>query len=246
MYGGVGIMHRVLVALVVLVAAREARADEPATTPAPPAASVETPAPAAAKPAEASAVMLHVASKETVTIQKDDTGEVVCTSPCDKPVPADARYRIGGHRPSPSFVLAPGANGKADLHVNAGSKAGFWTGVGGVTLGTLALGAGIGVLVYGVNNRNHIGGADSETTDTSFTDTMTVGTVIIVAGVTLALTGGAFMVANASTELWGNVRKSGGSTRDAQPRTLPQRPTSTVAVGALPRPTFVPIFSGTF
>lgn len=246
-------MRRVLIALVVLAMAREARADEPSSpqkgaTPVPEAAAAPSaPADGTPKPAEAGGVFLHVASKEVVTIEKDETGEVVCTSPCDKTVPGDARYHVGGHRPSPSFVLAPGANGKADLHVKPGSKAGFWTGVGGLALGTVLIGTGVGVLIYGVNNRAPVPGGDGENTDNSFTDVMGLGTVMVIAGVAIGLGGGAFLASNASTSIWGNVQKSAGSTRDAQPRTLP----STRTVGftgplVLPRSTYVSIFSGTF
>jgi hypothetical protein len=249
-------MRRVLIALVVLAMAREARADEPSSpqkgaTPVPeaaaaPSATPTTDAQSTPKPSEGGGVFLHIASKETVTIEKDDTGEVVCSSPCDKSVPADTRYHIGGHRPSPSFVLAPASNGKADLHVKPGSRAGFWTGVGGVALGTALIGTGVAVLIVGVNNRNPVGGADTETTDNSFTDTMSIGTVMILGGVAIGLGGGAFLAANASTSIWGNVQKSAGSTRDAQPRTLPNARAVGLGPQALPRPTYVSIFSGTF
>jgi hypothetical protein len=184
--------------------------------------------------------MLHVASKETVTIERDDTGEVVCTSPCDTKVPASTKYHVGGHRPGPSFTLA-GANGRADIHVKAGSKAEFWTGIGGVAVGGLLVAGGAGTLIYGMANRDPVGGADSETADHSYTDVMIAGTVMVLAGIFVGLGGGAFAMTNASTEVWGNVQKHAGTTQDAQP----SKPPSARAV-ALPRPTFVSIFSGTF
>ena len=255
MCGGVGSMRRVLIALVVLAFAREARADEPSkpqsgATSGPEAAGGETaspaPAPGATKPAESQGVFLHVYSKTTVTVERDDTGEVVCTSPCDKAVPGDASYHIGGHRPSPSFTLAAPQDGKANLHVKPGSKAGFWTGVGGITLGTLLVGGGVGTLIYGLNNKE-TANFELEETDNSYTNVMALGTALIIGGAFVGLGGGVILANNISPEVWGNVHKSTGSTRDASPRAQPSlRATAQPGPQALPRPTYVSLFSGTF
>jgi hypothetical protein len=251
-------MRRALLALLILAVPREAKADEPSAPP-PAAAAVRqdaasapprSPAPKSPESepsAKQGEVFLHVTSSALVTVEREDTGEIVCTSPCDKTVPADVTYRVGGHRPSPSFALKRPENGRVDLHVKPGSKAGFWTGVGGVALGTALLGGGIATLIYGVANRNAVPGPDSETIDNSYTDVMTLGTVLILGGIFIGAGGGAFVASNASTSVSGDVRMTesprvtGSRAGDAVPRSQPAPP-----FAALPRPTYVSIFSATF
>jgi hypothetical protein len=226
------------------VTSRQALADDTATPAAPAtenaaatAKPAESPTPEAERKDEPAAVFLHVASPATVRIERDDTGEVVCTSPCDKNVPATAHYHIGGHRPSPSFVLVPPSSGRADVRVKPGSKTTFWTGVGALGLSGLLIGGGVGTLVYGYSERAPVQGGDGTETDNTYTDFMIVGTSLLIVGVVAGIWGGATVIANASTSVRGNLNTGARVDTPARPQQ---------SAGGLPRSTFVSILGGTF
>jgi hypothetical protein len=205
---------------------------------------------ATAKTAEPT-VMLHVKSRDVaVPIEREDTGEVVCTSPCDKPVPATVRYRIGGYRPSDAFTL-DAHGGEAALEVEAATKRGFLS--GSLVLGagaSLALG-GIVTLALGYASQDPVPGVDGTVTDTTYSDTMIVGTTLVVAGVASGIWGGATLASNLQTRVTGNIVKAPPARGTAQPPRTAALEDSTVGRRANPiwsaGPTFiVPILKRAF
>lgn len=185
-----------------------------------------------------SSVVLHIASSQPVGLAREDNGEVVCQSPCDKPVPGDVKYTVVGGRPSSSFTLV-GDDGHAALSVHKASSGKFWAGVGVAGLGAGLIGAGIGVLVYGVNHKTPIAGNDGTDTDTAYTDRMSLGAGLCVAGVVAAVVGTYYIINNASTKVRGDVREAKST------QFPPQRSSAAALVSPVPVYT-APIFGGTF
>jgi hypothetical protein len=204
---------------------------------------------AVSEPQQDGTVFLHVASPETVTVTRNDTGEVVCTSPCDKTVPGDVPYRITGSRPSPAFVLAA-SNGRANVKVKPGSNGEFWVGVGALGLSAGLIAGGVITLVHGVVTRAPVPGQDGVDTDNTYTNLMGLGAGLCILGTVAGLWGVATIVSNSSTKVRGNITAataaqstsgSSGATRAAAwARTQP-------IAASTPGPTFlVPILRGTF
>lgn len=181
-------------------------------------------------------VLLHVDSPRVVAIERADNGELVCTSPCNRRVPATQRYRIAGSRPSEPFVLdARRAN--ANVAVDLASKKSFMIGVGVLSAGSaLAIAGGI-VLGATAASRESIP-ADVTTTNTDYTDAITAGTVMVITGIAAALWGGGTAIANAKTTVAGDV------VGPPPARGLGPAP-KTVAVAPPPFIT-IPILGGTF
>jgi hypothetical protein len=182
-----------------------------------------------------------------VRVENSATGEVVCTSPCDKNVPATIRYRIGGggfSRPSSEFVLAS-QDGKADLRVKPARRTAFWTGIGALGLGGVLIAGGVAILAYGVGNRPQVVGGDGETTNNTFTNTMALGTGITILGTVAGLWGAATAIGNASTHVDGDVSSATSVPSHASApsgtRALAQQ-----SLVSLPRSNFVPLLAGTF
>lgn len=184
-------------------------------------------------------VLLHVESKEVVAIEREDTGELVCTSPCDVRVPATARYRVGGSRVSQTFVL-DARKSEATIHVTPASKR-------GLTIGIIALGTGgalaiAGGIVLGVGRANSEGiPADGIVTSRSYTDSIVLGTTMLVAGVAAGIFGGATLLANTKPAVKGDVIKEPPARGDA-----PSPSRRATADAASPPSFFVPIVGGTF
>ena len=216
----------------------EAKPEEPKPVeaePAPP-----PPPQAAAEPARVSEpkVYLHVESPTPVTIETN-SGEAVCTSPCDQLVPAASLYRVGGQRPSKPFVLE-GKNGHAKISVDPATNRDFYTGVGVLGGGgALAIAGGIVTAVaYGMRS-DAVPGIDGTQTDTSYTDGMTVGVTMMVAGIAAGIWGGATMLSNRETTVSGHVQKP--------PPARGKAPNAITKAAGLSAPTFfVPVFGGTF
>ena len=195
-----------------------------------------------AKSADEPTVMLHVKSDAVVAIEREDTGELVCTSPCDKPVSQAVRYRIGGARPSESFVL-DAHGGEAKIAVDAASRRGFWTGIGVLGAGAALAAGGVIALAVGYANQGPVPGADGTVTDTTYSDTMILGTTLVVAGVAAGIYGGATFASNLRSRVTGNVVKDPPARGNAQPLRTASAHDSTWSAG----PTiFVPILRGAF
>ena len=190
-----------------------------------PSASAPTDAPksAGAKSLDEPTVMLHVKSDAVVAIEREDTGELVCTSPCDKPVPQGVRYRVGGGRPSDSFIL-DAHGGAAKITVDAASKRGFWTGASVLGAGVALAAGGVIALAMGYANQGLVPGADGTVTDTTYSDTMILGTTLVVAGVAAGIYGGATLASNLKSSVTGAIVKAPPARGNAQPlRTVSAR-----------------------
>jgi hypothetical protein len=160
------------------------------------------------------------------------------------------RYRIGGYHPSDAFTL-DARDGEAKLKVDAATKSGFWSGA--IVLGagaSLALG-GIVALALGNSSQDAVPGMDGTVTDTTYADTMILGTMLVVAGVTSGIWGGATLSSNVQTRVTGNIVKDPPARGTAQPprttalqdSTLVRRADQTWSAG----PTFIlPILKGAF
>lgn len=164
-------------------------------------------------------VLLTVDSPRKVAVENVDTGAVLCHSPCNVAVPATARYRIAGSRPSDTFVLdarKSTANISVDPASRRGLVAGFAVGGAGAAL------AAAGAIVLGVataeRDETPLAGRDGVTTESGFTDAMYAGTVMVIAGLAGAIWGGAHVVGNWKTTVGGNVVKQ---TAPAQAFTFP-------------------------
>lgn len=228
-------------------AAARPTGDEPATSQGPatsdasaepaksqaPATSEDRPA----RDADDLTVKLHVESPSVVAIERVDTGELVCTSPCDVSVSAAVAYRVAGSRPSKAFYLD--ASRKTDLTVTVrpASKRGSvigWTLLGG---GIAALGAGVATLAVGQADRGPM--PDDGVTHNGFTDAMIIGTALTLAGTALGIAGGSIVLGNRETKVRGNVAPARPS------KGLAPQPTIKAAAPSAPA-LFVPILGGTF
>jgi hypothetical protein len=189
-------------AALVLCFAGTANADEPAAAPA------ESPAEKAAEkaPEAEPTLVLKVDSPRKVAIENVDTGAILCHSPCNVAVPAAARYRVAGSRPSETFVL-DGRKGTANISVDPASKRGLIAGIAVGGAGVALLTAGIVVLSVAAAEKDEtpLAGRDGTTTESGFTDAMYGGTVMVFAGIAASIWGGANVMNNWKTTVSGNV-----------------------------------------
>ncbi len=218
-------------------AAARPTGDEPATSQAPATSDAPATADQPARDTDDLTVKLHVESPSVVAIERVDTGELVCTSPCDVSVSAAVAYRVAGSRPSKAFYLD--ASRKTDLTVTVrpASKRGSvigWTLLGG---GIASLGAGVATLAVGQADRGPM--PDDGVTHNGFTDAMIVGTALTLAGTALGIAGGSLVLAHRETAVRGNVAPARPS------KGLAPQPTIKAAAPSAPA-LFVPILGGTF
>jgi hypothetical protein len=165
-------------------------------------------APASAEEPTETTTVLHVDSPRTVAVENVETGAILCHSPCDIAVPATARYRIAGSRPSDVFVLES-RNGTAKIDVAPASKRGLIAGLAVGGAGVALLTAGIVVLGVATADRDEtpVPGRDGTTTETGFSDAMYVGTFMVLGGIAAGIWGSANVLGNWKTTVSGNVVK---------------------------------------
>lgn len=175
------------------------------------------PALASADDVDAPTVTLHVKSPgSVVAIERADTGELVCTSPCDRPVPATVLYRIGGARPSSPFAL-DAHGGTAKLSVEAATNRGFWSGAVVLGAGSALVASGLLAMALGYANRDSVAGSDGSVTDTTYSDTMILGAALAVVGTAAGIWGASTLAANWRTRVSGNVVKEPPARGNVQP-----------------------------
>lgn len=177
-------------------------------------------------------VVLHVDSPRVVAIENVDTGAILCHSPCKMAVPATARYRIAGSRPSDTFVL-DARKGSATISVDPASKRGLVAGAAAFGTGFLLATAGAIVLGVATAERDEtpLAGRDGVTTESGFSDAMYAGMVMLLAGASATIWGGAHVLNNWKTTVSGNVV-----------RQLPPSRAQVPPAQAL----MIPIFGGSF
>lgn len=153
-------------------------------------------------------VVLRVDSPRKVAVENVETGAILCHSPCNVAVPATARYRIAGSRPSDTFVL-DARRGTATIAVEPASKRGLAAGlaVGGAGLALATAGAIVLGVATAERDETPLAGRDGTTTESGFTDAMYVGTVMVFSGVAAGIWGGAHVMSNWKTTVSGNVVK---------------------------------------
>lgn len=218
-----------------------ARAPEPTS-----AASV----PPAAPPAEEEEMVeIHVESPTPVRLIRRHGSNTewwhVCMSPCDQRGPIADEYMLVGsnvHASRP-FRLDPTTRGKVTLRASPGLKSKYETGkyvLGGG--GVLVLG-GLVTLLAGASPSSTFD-ADGITHNRNQT-AISVGSLLILTGVAVGITGGAWLLDNAETKVRGTGPAPG---RSVEPVPAPPPPqTGLGAVRQVAMPTFlVPIVSGTF
>jgi hypothetical protein len=220
-----------------------------------------TPAPAAtprAAPSPADRVFVHMTGSPDATLEKGNGREWgrVCASPCDKWLPTDGGYRVGGAgiRNSAMFALVGTNGGRVDLDVDPASKSAF---VGGI----VATSVGYGVLPLGL--LLVVVGAVANSVDCAFDDgaagsnqscSSSSGNGLLVAGgVTLLV--GAVVGTIGVVELASNVHSSVAQSSSTNDRAAPSpvsvrlpawRETPAPARGLAAAPVAIPLYTLTF
>jgi hypothetical protein len=242
---------------------------------APPAPSSDAPPPADAKPADAKpadakpadakpapsaegTVQVHIESPTPVSLEKRDgaTWSHVCEAPCDTAVSTSAEYRIMGTdlNESKAFMI-DGSKGKVTLNVRPGyhqrAQQGMYVAIAG---GVLLVG-GILTIAIGSDGKTPFSG-DSDT-HLGNTNTIFIGSALILAGVCGGILGGAWMIDNAHTRVGGDVIKQNAPPSDQTPagpvetkfqfQTSKREPTwNAPKVVGMPAAVTVPFLSRTF
>jgi hypothetical protein len=152
----------------------------------------------------------------------------VCASPCDRDLPANDTYRIGGDgiRSSAAFTLRDTRGAPVELAVDEGSTGGF---VGGIILTSLGgMSALVGSVLYLVGAGAHdLGHATTETRGLE-----TGGAITAIAGLAM-LVPGIILLANSSTTVKQHARSQHAASSKAPAWTKPAPPDAPAAI-ALP------------
>ncbi|HEY1957654.1 MAG TPA: hypothetical protein VGH28_18670 [Polyangiaceae bacterium] len=189
-------------------------------------------------------IQVHVDSSLSVTVQQHVNGDWIdrCDSPCDRELPADGEYRIGGDgvRPSRTFALEHDTR-HVDLAVHAGTAAQRSGGIALAVLGGVASVTGAFLLVIGsveYSIPNSYVFAFAGTNVGPDRDLMTAG------GITL---GAGALAATAKTTVEQQAKPMTAALADAD--AAPRAPTwREPAAGPreIGRPMLVPLFAGRF
>jgi hypothetical protein len=206
---------------------------------------------------------VHIDSQRKVSLDRRNPGDdqpwvTACESPCDLQLPLNNDYRIVGEGiwASNEFELEGNPGQRIILKVNPATR--FARTAGFVVAGAGLLAAVVGLYVVAIaacGNRN-VDSNGSQICDTSSSGA-TVGWVVVGAGLVTAAVGGVLILMNLRTgqsqELQSPVR-AGLSRPDLAkatdgvdgPKRLPIFHEPTAADRAMPLPTSIPLFSGTF
>jgi len=217
---------------VVAPAAPPPAAVAPAVTPAPAAAAppVVAAPPAAAAPAVAAPagadglVMVHIQTKELVTLEHrsgpNGAWQVGCETPCDARLPVGDEYRVvgAGVNESGTFALSTPKGDTVKVHVAPALKSRERLGQALTITGAVVT---VGALVVGVAASDP--GATFSSTTSGATDNynwnvIAVGTAVALAGLTTAIVGGAFWYDNTETRVAGDVQGQQPARGDIEPR----------------------------
>jgi hypothetical protein len=210
-----------------------------------------------ARKIDAGGVEVHINSERKVNLEKRDSAgsawEFVCSSPCDVVASVSPQYHVVGDdlNASQPFVLDASAGNKLTLDVTPGVHNKAKTGALVVAGGAALIIGGVVVLLAGSKSTTAPGDNGTETNNQN-TDFISVGSILIVAGVIAGLGGGALMYDNAHTKVEGSIGDVPERHGDAKPKsgakaTAERAPTWHDDRGpALGASQFVPIFHGTF
>jgi len=188
-------------------------------------------------------VTVHIEGGDVTLEQVGGPWAAVCSTPCDRPLPLGASYRIAGDgvRASRSFMLG-GQNGdRVVLDVDTASKGGRTGGIVLVSLGGLSfLIGGLTLLVVAAANA----------TSTSTGSAEVIGWTMFGGGAAGVLAGILLITGNSSTKVTQSMEPRkvswlpGFNAKKTETR-LPTFREDSVATG-LPKPAVVPIFATTF
>lgn len=204
------------------------------SAPGAPAAPAPTAPTAPAPTAPTAQKLVHIEASRVVALERQSDNAkvwvVVCSSPCDRHVPASGTYRIAGSgvRASRAFVIDAGTGDRVYIDVDAGSKGWF---VGGIVLTSVGGGAAIiGLILALVATDSHITGHDSLAT--AGLTTAGLGVLGTVAGI-VAITSNAKSLATVSSTA-------------PTPTDASRAPTWIATPTVAPKPIVFPAFTATF
>jgi hypothetical protein len=211
-----------------------------------------------ATPSADGQVEVHIESPKQVNLERREgaTWQFVCSSPCDQKVSVSNEYRVMGDdlNESKAFML-DSSKGKVTLNVIPGyhnkQQQGLYVLIGG---GVLAVG-GILTILIGSDGKTPFSG-DGET-HLGNTNTIFIGSTLILAGIVGGILGGAWYIDNAHTRVGGDTAKaqpgsdkspgSPGVDTKFQFSTSKREPTwNTPKTAGMPPVVSVPILNRTF
>jgi hypothetical protein len=200
-------------------------------------------------PAEGT-VLVHLDSPTPVALEAEETPNSesfhqVCTSPCDQRLPVGTRYRVVAQaendaddlRPSKPFWLDTQKD-SLTLKVDPQTKKDFRNGLIVAGSGGAVFLGGVVTLIVGLANRNDPQGIDGTVTDRTYSDTMWVGTTLMVVGLAVGAYGGSMLWNSRHTTVNGGVQ--------APPPAKGQGPSQTRQAFAMPATQTFQILGGSF
>jgi hypothetical protein len=147
---------------------------------------------------DGSDAVVHIDADRPVVLERSEAGgawTLVCTSPCDLPLPLSSTYRISGYgvRRSTPFSLSARGGEHVVIDVNTASRGGY---VGGIVLaGAGTLVALVGALVLQNQALGQPAGASANS------DARMVGWSMVAGGALMALGGVALIAHNAHSKV---------------------------------------------
>ena len=220
-------------------------------------------APAAPAVKRVPAVLVHIESPRKVTLERRPSDEYeweeVCTSPCDKLVPASDEYHVvgSGMKASPPFQLEAQPGQRVVLTIDPASKGWFAVGIVGGIVGAIAGLYGLLLVAAGSLTSDISTTTPGTTTGTGATnytkqtgdDIKAVGWTVAGVGTALLVGGIILTVANWKTktdqEVQSPVRQN-GATLDGFRREAIWREPTPMDRATPPALVHVPIFTRTF
>jgi hypothetical protein len=223
------------------------------------------PAPSAAPPATPKSgplVKVHIASDESVILDRRpagmDTWVPACNAPCDEELPLGDEYRVAGAglRATRPFRLQGEPGGSVEVRLNAKSTTSFGVGAGVGGLGLVIDAYSLYLVFLGSAMMHTSCSSDSYGTAHSCSDSRgageslrNVGLVMLIPGTVAAVVGGGMMLANWRSSVSQSTTSSGSAAQaspkplDAFRRTAEWTAPATPAAGV---PFYVPLAAGRF
>lgn len=217
-------------------------------------------APAAPAVKRVPAILVHIESPRKVRLERRPSDEYeweeVCTSPCDKPVPASDEYHViaNGMKASPPFQLEAQPGQRVVLTIDPASKGWFAVGIISGIVGAIAGIYGLLFVAFGSATSDISSTGTSTGTGTNITkqtgdDIKAVGWTVAGVGTALLVGGLILTVANWKTrtdqEVQTPVRQNGAGLDGLRREAIWREPTA-MDRAAPPPLVHVPIFTTSF
>jgi hypothetical protein len=149
-------------------------------------------------------IFVHLGGAPDAVLEKKGAGREwapACASPCDKWLPADGTYRVGGPdiRSSTIFALAGPPGGRVDIDVDPASKAAFVGGIVATSVGYGVVPVGLLIMLFGaIANSTCDFSSESNCSSSSSGDGLVAaGAITAVAGALVGTIGVVEIVSNA-------------------------------------------------